>query len=343
MRKLASVQRIRQILPIDGADAIELVQINSWKVVVAKNANHQVGELVVYFEIDSFLPVLPEFEFLRKSSFRIIGDEEGFRIRTLKLRGQISQGLILSIGEAQSMVNPKGANLTWEEGEDVTDALGVVKFEPPIPTELAGLVKGPFPGFLRKTDEERIQNLTDDYSTWVTFGSQFYFTEKLDGTSATFYHNNGDFGVCSRNLELLASDTNAIWRVARALTLEEKLQRLGKNLCLQGELIGEGIQGNRYGIKGLTVRFFNAFDMDNQQLLPLTDFLNLTRDLGIETVPVLQTNIALPETIIELLTSAEGKSALNSKVEREGLVIRSQDSTISFKVISNRFLLKHED
>jgi RNA ligase (TIGR02306 family) len=148
-RKLASIQVIREILPIEGADAIELAVVNGWKVVVAKNVGHSVGDWVVYCEIDSFLPIREEFEFLRKSSYKKMGDQEGFRLRTIKLRGQLSQGLILPISIF--------GDFSWTayEGMDVTEKLGIVKYEPPIPAELAGKVKGQFPSFLRKTDEER--------------------------------------------------------------------------------------------------------------------------------------------------------------------------------------------
>jgi len=237
-RKLASIQVIADIRPIEGADAIEVARINNWDVVVAKNVGHKVGDYVVYCEIDSFLPVREEFEFLRKSSFKRMGDQEGFRLKTIRLRGQVSQGLILPI----SIFGDFG--WTAYEGLDVTERLGIVKYEPPIPAELAGKVRGNFPGFLRKTDEERVQNLTKDYAKWVEEGLDFYVTEKLDGSSATFYLNGDVFGVCSRNLDLEETEGNTFWKVARELKLEEKLRENGQNLAIQGELIGEGIQGN---------------------------------------------------------------------------------------------------
>lgn len=171
-RKLATIQRIREIRPIEGADAIELAIINNWQVVVAKNVGHKVGDCVVYCEIDSFLPVREEFEFLRKSSFKKMGDQEGFRLKTIRLRGQISQGLVLPISVLegpdemkigiskqpwgdQLQLGPYDNALVIEEGADVSEMLGIVKYEPPIPAQLAGKVKGYFPSFIRKTDEER--------------------------------------------------------------------------------------------------------------------------------------------------------------------------------------------
>ena len=340
-RKLASIRRISDIQPIEGADMVELSIVDGWKVVVAKDVGHKVGDMVVYCEIDSFLPIREEFEFLRKSSYKKMGDQEGFRLKTIKLRGQVSQGLILPI----SVLNPPDANIYVEpfEGLDVTEMLGIVKYEPPIPAELAGKVKGNFPSFIPKTDEERVQNIAVEYSA-LCFNSnhQFYVTEKLDGSSATFYFKDGVFGVCSRNLELLETEGNTFWKVARQLKLEEWLGTHETNYSIQGELIGEGIQGNPYKIKGHTVRFYNAFNINTQEYLGFPDFIKLIDSMNLETVPVLDTNFTLPETIDGILKYAEDKSVLNPAFDREGIVVRSLDRTISFKVISNKFLLKNE-
>lgn len=340
-RKLASIRKISDIQPIDGADMIELAIVDGWKVVVAKNVGHKVGDTVIYCEIDSFLPIKEEFEFLRKSSYKKMSDgTEGFRLRTIKLRGQVSQGLILPM----SVLYDNRDLSAFDElnvGDDVTSILGIVKYEPPIPAELAGKVKGLFPSFIPKTDEERIQNLADEFKTWE--GVKFYVTEKLDGSSATFYFKDGVFGVCSRNLELLETEDNTFWRVARQLDLENKMREFGINISLQGELIGEGIQGNPYKIKGQTIRFFNLFDIDLQQYHTLSMLeIVVKRNFGLETVPVLERYFELPETIEEILKYAEGKSALNPDFDREGVVIRSLDKKISFKAISNQFLLNEK-
>ena len=340
-RNLASIRKITNITPIDGADKIELATIDSWKVVVAKDANHKSGDMVIYCEIDSFLPIRDEFEFLRKSSYKKMGDQEGFRLKTIKLRGQVSQGLILPI----VVLNPPNTNIyvTPFEGLDVTEMLGIVKYEPPIPAELSGKVKGLFPSFLRKTDEERVQNLTKEYEQYKSLGRKFYVTEKLDGSSATFYYKDGVFGVCSRNLELLETEGNTFWKVVRELDLENKMKSLGKNISIQSELIGESVQGNPYKIKGQTIRCFNLFNIDTQEYYSLTDFKDTVEMLGLKTVPVLDTNFKLPDTIDELLKFADSKSELNTNYDREGIVIRTLDRKISFKVISNKFLLKSEN
>jgi RNA ligase (TIGR02306 family) len=340
-RKLASVRKISKISSIEGADKIELAIVDGWKVVVAKDVNHKVDDMVIYCEIDSFLPVKEEFEFLRKSSYKKMSDgTEGFRLKTIKLRGQVSQGLILPMSVVEY------TNVQFKVGMDVTNLLGVTKYEPPIPAELSGKVKGMFPSFLYKTDEERVQNLSSEYESYKEKNKEevkFYVTEKLDGSSATFYIKDGVFGVCSRNLELLETEGNSFWKVARELKLEEWLISLGKNICLQGELVGESVQGNPYKIKGQTVRFFNGFNIDTQENIPFLEFVELTQKMNLTTVPILDYDFTLPETIEDMLEYADKKSELNSNFDREGIVVRSYDRTISFKVISNKFLLKSEN
>ena len=348
-RKLSTIRKIKEINPIEGADAIELAVVDGWQVVVAKNVGHQVGDLVVYCEIDSFLPIEPEFEFLRKSSYKKMGDQEGFRLKTIKLRGQISQGLILPYSVIPIAQFATAADLP--EGMDVSEMLGIVKYEPPIPAQLAGKVKGSFPSFLRKTDEERIQNLEKEYTEWTLSSKhQFYATEKLDGSSFTCYIKNGEFGVCSRNMDLLETEDNTFWAVARKLDLENKLRSFGKNICFQGEMVGSGIQGNHYNMKDQTVFFYNIFIIDEREYVGYDEFRNMLFDLDLACVPVLSypfnfpaDSVAALPTVSALLRSAEGKSVLNDKVEREGLVIRSMDRTISFKAISNKFLLGEKD
>lgn len=207
------------------------------------------------------------------------------------------------------------------------------------------------------------QNLAKEYEGWKT--ERFYVTEKLDGSSATFYLKDGVFGVCSRNLELadpgefvpgtiIGEDgverpkkENTFWKVARELKIAEKLGSLNQNYAIQGELIGEGIQGNPYKIKGHTLRVFNIFNIDTQEYLGLDEmreFLSKVNndDKPLELVPVLEENYSLPETVDEILLYAEGKSKLYNGAEREGVVIRNKDKTISFKSISNSFLLKEK-
>ncbi len=338
MRKLASIQIIKDIRPIEGADNIEVAQVNSWNVVV-KKGEYKAGDYCVYCEIDSFLPIRPEYEFLRKTSYKKMGDQEGFRLKSIRLRGVVSQGLLL----------PTSALTTTDYayndmpcvGDDVTDLLGVVKYEPPIPAELSGVAKGQFPPFLRKTDEERIQNLSNEYEDMRK--ERYYVTEKIDGTSATFYYNDGVFGVCSRNLELVESESNTYWKIAHQYDLPNRMTIMDKNIAIQGEIYGEGIQANKYKIKGQKLAVFNVFDIDKQEKMSVYDMTELCMMFSLTPVPIIDGDFTLPNTIEELLQYAEGKSKLHPETEREGVVIRSHDCKVSFKAISNKFLLKQKD
>lgn len=332
MRKLVTIEKIEEVLAIDGADKIEKVRVKGWWV-VARKGEFQVGDLCVFHEIDSFLPITPTYEFLLKGSptktMLVDGEDvKGIRLRTIKLRGQISQGLVLPVTEIL---------IGLEVGTDVSSTLGVIKFEPQIPANLSGQVKGTFPSFIPKTDEERIQNMSDVLSG-------FYVTEKLDGTSVTFFKEDGVFGVCSRNLELADSDVTQ-WQIARALGLVEALP---DNIALQGELVGEGIQKNPLKIKGQKVFIYSAFNIATGEHLPFAGLKEICKSLNLETVPIIDENFTLPATVDEMLKYADGMSMLNPAVAREGVVVRSKgDMTynghrLSFKAISNQFLLSEE-
>lgn len=351
-RKLVTIRKIKTIEEISGADRIELAIVDGWKVVVAKDVGHSVGDLVVYCEIDSFLPIKPEFEFLRKSSYKKMGDKEGFRLKTIKMRGQISQGLILPLSVLEGVIDC-GVGVPFEKcaeglmGVDMAPLLGIEKYEPPVPPQLAGQVRpGGFPSFIRKTDEERIQNMVEMFE-YGLIGVNFYVSEKLEGTSNTFYFNNGDFGVCSRNLNLKETEGNTRWELARKLYLEENMTNLGLNMAIQGELVGEGIQGNIYKLKGQHFYVFNIYDIDEQEYMPKEVVEAICMVLGLDMVPVISESITLPETIDETLSFADGKSQLNPETLREGLVwvgeveAFGRTERVSFKTISNQYLAKH--
>jgi RNA ligase (TIGR02306 family) len=296
-----------------------------------------VGDLAVYYEIDSFLPVRPQFEFLRKSSFKRMGSTEGFRLKTIRLRGQISQGLLTPIPEGIS--NPK-------EGDDLTEALDIVKYEPPIPAQLAGKIKGTFPSFIPKTDEIRIQNFENEVG-FSPVGERAYVTEKLDGTSFTCYFNNGVFGVCGRNWELSETSDNSLWRMANVLQLKEKMTKHGKNIALQGELIGAGINGNLYGLSEHKLYFFTGYDIDKGRRMFFDELEWVLFGLDLQMVPVLEKyGFVIPNesNIVDyMLKYAEGKSVLNMEVDREGVVVRGLEREFSFKAISNTYLLGSKD
>ena len=205
-RKMASIRRIDSIRPIPGADAIEVATVGGWDVVV-KRGEFAVGDLAVYIEIDSWVghDLAP---FLSKGNEpREYNGVRGERLRTVRLRGQVSQGLLLS----RYIVLDRVGEI--HEGQDITELLGIQKWEAPIPASLAGDVRGAFPSFIPKTDQERIQNLTQEFDTWN--GLEWEGSEKLDGSSMTVYHKDGDFGVCSRNWNLADSEGISLWQQAR--------------------------------------------------------------------------------------------------------------------------------
>ena len=162
-RKLASVRKVKELRPIKGADLIELVIVDGWQC-VTKKGEFKVGDLGIYFEIDSFLPIEPEFEFLEKSCKKKMGNKVGLRLKTIRLRGELSQGLMLPYKSIKRFFIESDSEQAFKLGMDVTDILSVKKYEPPIPTQLSGEMKGSFPSFIKKTDQERIQNLFDKYS-----------------------------------------------------------------------------------------------------------------------------------------------------------------------------------
>lgn len=352
MRKLASIQVVNAVEAIPNADAIERVRVLGWWV-VCKKGDFRPGDALVYCEIDSLLPETPEFEFLRKSSFKpaiVQGGQEvqraGFRIKTARLRGQVSQGICFPLG-----ILPPGTPL--EVGTDVTDALGIIKHDPPLPASLSGKVKGPFPSFIPKTDETRVQVL--EAVLLRNRGRTFHVTEKLDGSSFTAFRRDGEFGVCSRNLLLDETDeSHAFVKLARRLDLPAKLaavrDRRGFDLAIQGEAIGPGIQGNRYARKEIELHLFTLFDISGHRLLSRDESNALVVELGLTAVPDLGT-LTLNHGVDELVEFSVGPSVLNPKVPREGVVLRAPTEEfdpdlggrLSFKVINPQFLLKFDE
>lgn len=333
-RKLATVRKILELRQIEGADKIEIAIIDGWQCVTQKG-RFKVGDLGCYFEIDSFLPIRPEFEFLRKNCFRIMHDgSEGFRIRTIRLRGIISQGLLLTFEEA--LVNPG-----VQEGYDLTEALGVRLYEQPVPAVLRGVIKGSFPSFLRKTDEERVQNIVGYLPSYSNI--PFEITEKIDGSSCTCYWKDDYFGVCSRNLDLKESEGNAFWEIVKSLKINEILPKVG-NYALQGELYGEGVQKNPLKIKGRRLAIFNVFNIDKQRYLwPVERKEFLSKNFPeLEHVPIIEEFADISKmTLDDILNLSIRKSMINPTRDVEGIVLKSQETRwFSFKVINNNYLLK---
>lgn len=343
-RKLASIRVIDEIKPIKDADNIECAIIGGWQVVVKKN-EFKVGQAVIYFEIDSFIPhnIAP---FLSKGQEpKEFNGIKGERLRTLKLRGTLSQGLIMDYFDFPQVVKEFHKTRVYDPNEkyfDVTEILGVQKYDPPVPAQLGGDGKGAFPYFIPKTDQERIQNLSDKLNEWSSDGSKWEVTEKLDGSSMTVYILNGEIGVCSRNLELKENYDNSLWKTAKNQNVLKTLSEISeyKDLALQGELIGEGIQGNPYKLKGQKYYIFDIFDITHRKYLSSNERINLCNKYNLLHTPVVKTDCHIVNDMNFLLTYAEGKSELNSSTEREGLVYKNVLTQESFKTISNKFLLK---
>lgn len=351
-RQLVTKRVVRELVPIAGADRIELARIDGWQCVV-KKGDFAVGDAALYFEIDSMLPATDvRFQFLSKGKVTPF-----FRIKSMRLKSTLSQGLLMPL----SILNEQEL-LRITAGDEIQEVLGVKLYEPPLPT--GGKQAGTFPSHLvPKTDQERIQNIPD-----VLNGRSivdFEVTEKLDGTSCTMWmHVTQDdigvleidvnkpedierwkteaCGVASRNWEMQKDDDNVYSKTFRETDLANKLWKLGRNIAIQGEIIGPGIQGNKYGLALQEFYVFDIYDIDAKKYLGARERFELAHELGLKHVPVMVLNQDTPITLDSVLTLADGVSALNGNVMREGLVFKALDGSLSFKAISNEWLLKHE-
>jgi RNA ligase (TIGR02306 family) len=340
-RKLASVQRVLDILPIENADAIELVRINGWQCVVKKE-EFQVGDAGIFLEIDSIPPDTEIFRFLwtpRGEDPQPNTRPEKFRIRTMRLRGALSQGLLLPLTAFD--LGPVA------EGDNVTEQLGVAKYEPPAPTGM-GDWRAPFPGYIPKTDEMRVQSAPGVLDEM--YGLPYVITVKYDGTSATYCmdRRDGAFHACGRN-QSVKEGANLYWEIARKYNLEAAL-RQAPDFVIQGEIFGPGIQKNPLGRKEKDFAAFNVYDTNTARFLNHDEARAFLTAHGIPPVAILEEGVAFAYTQEALLALAEGKYE-GTDNEREGIVIRPRHETtsptlggrLSFKAISNRFLLKEKD
>lgn len=402
-RKLATLQRIASLSPIPDADMIELVMLEGlgWKCVVQKGL-HAVGDLVVFCEIDSFVDVTqPEFDWLAKQAIEWQG-HRGARISTMKLRGQVSQGIVLPLVEMDAsgskrptsvlekiatyenvanrpypvwiekvsehgyylelppLTDPRYSRGPWGEiGLDVTQALGIQKWERELSLDLQGKAIGSLPFTVPFYDQERVQTLWDkiverrkEYPE-----EQFEVTEKLEGTSMTVYiDQEGHFGVTGRNIEFEETPDHTMWKLVRQTHLEEKLRNMIKSamsegikeipefMALRGELIGPGVQGNYYKLKEFQFRLFDIWDIRKQEFISSARRYFVTANIdGLMHAPFHeQIRLQDFEDIESLLKLAEGQSMVNPAMRREGIVMKSKDPpfNFSFKVISNEYLLK---
>ena len=350
IRHLASVQKIEKLSPIEGADRIELAHVLGWQCVV-KKGDFKEGDNGIYFEIDSFLPIRPEFEFLRASSYKnteLMG--EGFKLRTQKFLGQISQGLVLPM----DIVEKEG----WHGlpvGTDVTELLGVRKFEMPEMAMSGGTSIGELPGNVPHTDEMRIQAMPE---LLPEFGDlEYYISTKIDGSSHSVSVDGKGIHYMGHNYEYKLDDKcNFYQHIKKAYPAlaEDMTEYMKKNGCssvvIQGEYAGPGIQGNRLKLK---VPKWFVFDIRiNGKRIPLDDMLEMVEKFDLETVPIEERGKGLPDrypTIEALLERADGEYPNGGK--KEGIVIRPVEpvyssllgTDLSMKVVSNKYLLKHRE
>lgn len=367
-RKLVTIRKIAALIPIENCDNICLALVDGWTVIV-KKTEFKVGDTCLFFEIDSFIPVEPRYAFLKKTT--TFEGKEGYRLKTMKMKGVISQGLALPLSMFPELI---------DYSEDYSEALGVIKYDNAVqeldqrPGLKSGKPRGSFPSFIPKTDQERIQNLTH---LWKTLPSDTAFEEtlKLDGSSMTCYKieqiptlwqrfksffgfttPNYHFGVCSRNLELSRSANNVItfdnqgksseynqsdfWRTAISYDIESKLP-IG--YAVQGELIGPKIQANHEKVTKLEYHTFDVFDIRTGLYLRPLDRREFCAKHGLPHVPVTDTMFQpFQYTLQELLEHVDTES-MNPNTISEGRVYKAIDgSNLSFKVINNKYLLKSE-
>ena len=339
IRKLASVQIINGITPIEGADMIECVHVLGWQC-VANKGEFQVGDKCVYLEVDSFLPVCDEFEFLRDTSFKqdeVLG--AGFRLKTRKFRGQISQGLVQPLS-----ILPEGE---YQVGDDVTEILGIRKWEVGETVLTNGTVLHRFPGDIPKTNELRVQSYPELIDEFKKVKS-YYISTKMDGTSVTMYWKDGHFGVCGRNYEYVDNEKCAMWIYAHKHSIPEKVaeHHIG-NIAIQGEFCGAGIQRNRLRLTSPEWYVFTMIDLDTHERLPLARMQELCALLELDMVPVEEVKDDFAySSVEELLERARGRYPTG--ITKEGIVIRPLvpvyseiiGGPLSMKVINNDYLLK---
>lgn len=340
MRKLASIQVVNEIRPIENADAIECVVILGWTV-VAKKGEFKVGDKCVFFEIDSILPNEEKYSFLDYKE-----EYNGYRLKTVRLRGQLSQGLALPI-------NIFDIAEDIEVGTDLTEQLKIRKYEPPVPEE-TGAKSSSRVWEIPKTDEERYQS--NPALVEALKGKKYYASVKLDGTSTTIILNfneddEPEVNVCGRNTCYIESANNKYWAVTMKYSMKEKIldyyNKTGKRLAFQGELIGPKIQGNKMGLTENDLYIFNVWMADGKQPFEKCDLdtsLKIVKDFGLNFVPIGLTGefVYTSDELQDLTKIKYNKYFPNAKPSQniEGLVFRSIDMKVSFKVVSNEFLLR---
>jgi RNA ligase (TIGR02306 family) len=330
IRKLASIQMIELLSEIPGADRIEKAQVMGWEVVVRKG-EFQEKDLCVFLEVDSLLDP--------NASWAKFMESKKFRVKTIRLRGVLSQGLALPMS-----ILPEG---NYEIGDEVTRRLNVKKYEAPLHDGGAsmGMSKGNFPHFVPKTDENRLQSCIKVIHELKNH--PYYITLKCDGTSATFSDSEDGFLACSRNWAKKEDGENIYWKMAEKYSLLDKLTRTP--FAVQGEICGPKIQRNPLGLKELDLFVFTIYNTETKKRLTFQDTVDFCRKFNLKMVPVIEIGDEFNYTLEQLLDLARGKYK-GTNNNREGIVIRSQEflyseklrGPTSFKVINNEYLLRGE-
>jgi len=344
MRKLASVQIIKEVKEHPNADRLEILSFNNigWQC-VSRKGEFKSGEQCIFFEIDSLISMKHEWiRFLQNKD----KPSSPARLKTIRLRGELSQGLALPINILMAY---KDQLDQWPlvEGQDVTELLEIKKWEPVIPACLNGEVKGARPSYTPKTDEERIQAFPDLIQEFM--GKLVYITQKIDGTSGTFSFFN-EFDVSGRNWSYKEDEANTYWKVAKKYDLEKKLkdiaEKSGSHYAIQGEVAGPSIQKNRLALKDHELFVFNVLNIETRRHLDFYEFKEFCERLELQTVPILQIT-EFKWNIDELLELADSAKYPSGHMQ-EGIVIRPVHEfysdilkgRASFKVINNKYLEK---
>lgn len=308
--KLVYIGKILSLEPIPDADNIVSATVvcgsgGKWRGVVQKDA-FQVEDLCIVFLPDAMIPEREDMAFMKHT---------GWRVKMRKFRGAASEVVIMPY-EPMSLASI---------GNDVTEAYGVKKYYKPVPPNLQGIVKGDFPGFIPKTDEPNYQSCPEIVEKLV--GNPYYITEKADGSSTTVFKYKASFGVCSRNWELKEDEANGYWRVVNKYNLKEKLP---EGYAIQFETCGPKVQKNPMGLQELDGFFFSVYLIPEKRLLYFEELTTFRDLIGMPMVNILDHGECFSHRNLNSL--AEG-TYINGK-PREGIVIRSKDSKISFKVIN---------
>lgn len=391
-RKLAHIERIHDIQPIQGADNIDKAKVLGWDLIVKKGEFDE-GDMCVFFEIDSKVPEKEWSEFLKAKDYKV-------KIYKLGKFGVWSEGLALPLSAIPEL---KGKEFI--EGDDVTDIIGVkysvaedntrkkgdpdAKYKAMSARHKKLFQKKPirwlmrrvwgkkllffllgrkkdtpkkFPDWIHKTDEERIENCP----WFLGDGKEYDISEKLDGTSSTYAikrlkkgKNKYEFIVCSRNVRLnrpndktyheqtgdRREDMNIYWYNAYKYHIMERLSEYMDThkdlewMYIQGESIGN-VQGNPYKLIEDDLYVFN-FVTSKDGRLPSPEAKEIIESWNMKFVPLLG-RVKTPADMEEMKLFADGKSVINPKVDREGIVYRGLDGVVSFKNVSRKYLMKHQ-